>query len=442
MSDLFNTLMSGGESAPASSMPAADVSAPAPTPTPDLTATAPAPSAPAPGAAAPALAPEPATWTPAIPATPPTDPNAPQAQPAAPVVPPEFATAREFYQKIEPIAARIGGVEHIENAVEWTAMMFGLGDTQGMAPEKYFVEKFRATDPQMYSAIAAEIIERQKPGILQAYRDEILSSIGITPDQLPKVQDFLKYGSGAIGSEEEREFVQELNDSELAKVFTGLTPAHRAHLLNGMPKEMAKDWLADKKAMLDIQSEKSQQQEQKTAFEQQQVQAQTEALRESQISKAEEVFINAKASELGLPKEQITDWLTVIAVQMDKEVGQAERQLRQQYPHATPEQISQALLQQNEVARTWHLLNEACKSRNEIRINAAMNQFRLLTETRWANFLATRQTASPAPVPVAPPAPGAPPVPQFAPGNPPTTNTKGTGLTRMLFGEITPEQYA
>ncbi len=435
MTDLFDALTSAGET-PSATPPSPE---PAPTPTPDPVAASPA--APTATATAPAIAPE-APATPAVPSAPvPPAPPA-QGQPAAPVIPPEYATAHEFYNRLTPIANRIGGLDHIENAVEWTSLMFGLGDTpQNYTPEQYFVEKFKQTDPQMYAAVAERIIEAQKPVILQAYRDEILQSIGIPTDKLQSVQDFLKYGAGAVGSEEEREFITELNNPELAKVFQGLTPAHRAHLLNNMPKEMAIDWLADKKVMLDIQSEKSQQSEQKTATEQRIMQAQTEALRESQISKAEEVFINAKAAELGLPKEQIQDWLTVVAVNMDREIAQLQQQLQQQYPHATQEQITQALMQKSDVARTWHQLEQACASRNELRINAAMNQFRLLTETRFANFLASRKQAPVNPTAPTVPAPGAPRDPQFQPGNPPA-NDSNSDLLGLLFGQTAPGQYA
>lgn len=431
---------------PAPSAPAAAPASEAPFAPP--ASTSPAAAAPAPEqqpfapASAPATPAQPET--PQAPAAPGAEPSLP-AQPPAPVVPPEFTRAHEFWTKVEPLAAPLGGVDMIPNAVQWTSMLFGLGERpvdqttgQPMAPEVHFLNTLQQADPGIYSAFASELIDRHKAAILNTYRNEILQQLNIPAEKLEAVQSYLKYGDQSVDSEAEREFIQGLAEPSLIEFYRKQPASYRAHLVNSMPVDLAKEALADKKYIKDsqAQSEQTKQAEQQRQVEQQEYEVAT--LRESHIQKSELAFVSAKAKELNVPEQQVGDWLQLVGLEMDREVSKVQAELKQMYRSATPEQLASATQQKSEVARTWNQLTEACKSRNELRINAAMNQFRLLVETRFHHFLAGRKTSAPAPA--APPAEhGAPRVPEFPPTPLPTTAGGGNSFVKSLFGEGDPQ---
>lgn len=386
-------------------------------------APAPAPEAPPPvePAAPPVVAPAPLDAPPAP--SSPAGPETQQATPDAPV-PAQFQSAVDFQTQIAEASAPLGGPEIVPEALKWTGMLFGLADVpEGATPAQHFMESLYATDQTTYWGIVNDAIATHQDHLMQRLEPLVLQKYGIAPEQLPEVQDYLRYGAAATVETWEREFVNQL-PPELQSTFTSQSQAFRnwmiKHVNDDMPLEVAITQLQQAKAFAEMTKADDDRKARESESQAQTEQRETATIVQQTVQRYEDSFISRKAAEMQVDAETVRDWVVRTASELDR-VASADPQ--------------------HEAAIAWRTLEDAAKSRNQLKINAAMNRMSIAFEKAFSDLLQRRGKA-----PAAPAAPAVPKVPssqnpQFDPDLPPSAQRQGASFVDLVFGNASPADY-
>lgn len=323
-----------------------------------------------------------------------------------------------------------------------------IDPTTGQPTEsaELFWKSLAQIDKQRYDALTWNAIQFNKANIMNAWRDEFLEATGIPAERLEEVQNYIRYGSGSVDSDDVQRLMQHVTNPEEQAWFNRQPDNIKSWLLNNMPPEAAERYIRSQMKEQQFEAQEKEREAAQAKIAETRQAREVAQIREENIGKFEQAFVAAKAVELNIPPAQVTEFLEVVTSRIDREISSLSDQLADRYPNATKEQLQFEAAKVNPLARSWFELSKASASRNQLRIDTAMNALRSQVEARFNEFL-TGKGLVPSKAPTAPATPrtgaqGGNREPQF-PVELPPVDPKATGYNASfvdsLFGKGDPQ---
>jgi hypothetical protein len=284
------------------------------------------------------------------------------------------------------------GADNVQTLASLSLNLLGIGEVpEGATPQGHFLDQVYRLDQRAYGALVEEIVNSHESQLVQRLRDQVLTSVGLptTNEALANLRDLGRYGSQYATDQDVQSLLKQV-PQELHSTFDRLSSARR----NWLVQQVADGYMPTEVAIEDLQKEEREYQR-----------SQADARQETEAQQRREAAVTAQA--YARADESLEQQRSMIIEQRAKADNLSPLVVESIYAIAGQEieRYAQAAMygySKNEAERQlgisaiqkYQTLVEAQRVGNPLAIKQALNDLRILAETRYSHHLALRRQAA------------------------------------------------